>query len=1437
MQNKHGVELEQSVEKYFEVEENKAILQQSVKVKTHKEEFVKENESLEVLVPVIQNIKPEEVKVLLNGVELSQDLYTYDNENNLVSININKDLGLTNWGNNSEETYKLIYKYPEILIEENVENFEEVNSEETNPEEENPGENVELTSRVTVKFEDEEQSSENTINATISRTGENVSVEGVITNEIYKGYMETGYSDTLYNEAYRIEISDLTNVEKLEITNEKEVFTTIEQSEDNIQKIESDALNSTYFKRIWVSKDEITRMLGEEGKIIIKDANDNILKEISVQDEADENGTISFEYPDDTTSLLKVETTTPVAIGNLGINIEKGIRKNTGYTLEQIRSFNYLEETIKVNNSNKTLQMAMRNTELSSKLEISKKTLSTLEENTDVEIKATLINNKLSNRLYTNPSIRIVLPEQVENIIITEANLLYDDELSIAGYSANGREIIVNLQGNQTKYNQEAIEGATIVLKANISLNKTATNSSEKIEMQVTSNNETSTASGDVEVYSPKEVITVNNINELGIETVGEEETVSRDVRGGARQITLRGEVINNNQGKIQNVKILGNMPVDKEVTQNERTIVNNLGITLNGGISVEGREAKIYYTSNSSATDDLENAQNGWQENPSNLNEMTKYLVVVPEMEKAETLGINYTATIPENAEYNKQAYTDYTVIYTPEQTGVENTADATDIELNTGRGPVLEGTLTATVGGENIENGSSVKKGEVIRYKIDVTNTGTEEATNITVRANIPEGAVYVQPLDDYIYNDSTDYYQEIEKETQEDTFDRILPGETKTIEYEVRVNTDTVSGSTLTTKADITYNDALSETEEFTNVVEEAKLRVTYKRVSDLENILQPLYPVRYLVVVENISDETQEDVIIELKSDELLSVDGASILYNDGITDLEELGNEINIGTINPGEEKCLRVNASIKNFSDIERNMINSAIAKDSENVSYRSNIYTDVIYGYDIDFSFTSENENEYIKTDDKVHFDLDITNNSAIDTNISTTTINIPTVFTVEKAQCNGEDITVFDDNSIVLSEFLVAGQTLSVDIDVVVNYSDARYEDEEVITSAILEMGGEIFGQKEIKHIIESEGNLRPPVNPDGPNNPDDPNNPSNPNNPEETGYRISGRAWIDANKDGELQDEEQGMSGVRVTVLDVNTNELVTNSNGNIKVETTDSNGEYTLTGLPEGTYIVLFEYDTNAYSLTTYKKQGVSDGRNSDVVSKSIDIGSGEKTYGVTDNITITDGSIANIDIGLMVAATFDLRLDKTITRIVEQNSRGTNVYTYNNESLARVDVNWRTIQGATLVIEYTIRITNVGELQGYVRNIADYIPEGFEFSTELNKDWYEQGGVLYNQSLTNSSIAPGDYAEVTLTLTKPLSENTVGTVYTNSAEIVETYNERETADATPNDNRDNADFILSISTGRAVTYIGLTIAVVAVLAVGIYFIKKKVLDKK
>ena len=1433
------VELEQAVEKYFSAGKTGAILQQVIKTKLNKDEFVKENESLEVLAPEIQGVKPEEVNILLNGKVLDKNIYSYDSNTGKVLVNLNKDIGLENFGN-KEETYKLIYKYNEIEVKE---------------------EKITLNSKISLKLENEEEiSNENKIDVDISNVSNNVSIDGVITKEIYKGYMYEGaLNETTYNEAYKVEVSDLSNVEKIEITNEKEAFTRYDAVGEEQVKREYGVNNSNYYKKIWFSKDEMLKLLGEDGKIILKDENDVVLTELTKDSQVDENGNIIIEFPNDARTKLKIETTKLLSLGTLGINVEKALKGNTGYSKQDLQSFSYLEETIKANENTKLMQMALLDTNLETKLEIAKETLSTMEENKDVEIKATLVNNKNSNELFTNPSVRIILPVQVQNVTITEVNLLYEDELTILNYSANGREILVNLEGTQTKYNKQAIEGATIVLKANITLDKTATNSNEQVIITTSSNGKTVETSRNIAVFSPKEVITVNNIEELGVATTGDEEETAVDVRGKAQDITVNAQVINNNTGKISDIKVLGNMPVDKETKKEDRTITNNLGINITEGITTSKEDAKIYYTKNSSATNDLQNTSNGWQESPESLEGMTKYLVVVPEMEKAERLNISYKANIPENTEYNKQAYEDYSVTYKSETTGVENNADATKVQLNTGRGPVIEAKTTATVGTDTLKDGDKVKVGEVIKYKIDVTNSGTEDASNVTVNASIPEGTVFVQPRDNFEYDYVVtgnevpgeenpiqpnkkyvpDYYEEVEKASQDFTIEKLAMGETKTLEYEVRVKTDTVEGTSILQTSKINYNEASTNEAAPTLGVEKANLRISIKRSSDGRNMLQPGLGVRYNIVVENISDEVQENIIIIPNMDKLAQITTGLIIEErtETITRVDEITEEINIGTINPGEVKVLQLGGIIGDLEEREVTISNSTTVKDSYNNIYRSNIFTDPVYGNILDLTFKSNKENAYIKTDDVITFEANAVNNGISDIILAETLINIPTELTITKVELNGEEQEV-NGNYITASSPLNAGESLNIKIETIVNDMTAIGDDKEIIATAILQANGTVYEELEISNIIEKQGEGTD-VDPDDPNNPDNPNNPNDPNNPggsDETGYRISGKAWIDANKDGELQDDEQGMAGVRVTLLDVNTNELVTNSNGNIKVVTTGSDGRYTLTGLQEGTYIVLFEYDTNAYSLTTYKKAGVSDGRNSDVVSKSIDIGSGEKIYGVTDNITISDGSIANIDIGLMVAAKFDLRLDKYITRVVEQNSKGTNVYTYDNEDLARVDIDWKTINGATLVIEYTIRISNVGELQGYVRNIADYIPEGFEFNAELNKDWYEQGGVLYNQSLTNSSIAPGDYTEVTLTLTKPLSENTVGTIYSNSAEILETYNERETDDVTPNNNKDNADLILSISTGRAVTYIGLTIAVVAILAIGIILIKKKVLDK-
>ena len=76
----------------------------------------------------------------------------------------------------------------------------------------------------------------------------------------------------------------------------------------------------------------------------------------------------------------------------------------------------------------------------------------------------------------------------------------------------------------------------------------------------------------------------------------------------------------------------------------------------------------------------------------------------------------------------------------------------------------------------------------------------------------------------------------------------------------------------------------------------------------------------------------------------------------------------------------------------------------------------------------------------------------------------------------------------------------------------------------------------------------------------------------------------YSISGKAWIDANKNGKFDSEEKRMPTVKV--------QLYKNSSM-IKAVTTDGNGEYKFTDLEAGNYIITFVYNSEKYTVTTYK----------------------------------------------------------------------------------------------------------------------------------------------------------------------------------------------------------------------------------------------------
>lgn len=282
------------------------------------------------------------------------------------------------------------------------------------------------------------------------------------------------------------------------------------------------------------------------------------------------------------------------------------------------------------------------------------------------------------------------------------------------------------------------------------------------------------------------------------------------------------------------------------------------------------------------------------------------------------------------------------------------------------------------------------------------------------------------------------------------------------------------------------------------------------------------------------------------------------------------------------------------------------------------------------------------------------------------------------------------------------------------------------------------------------------------------------------------------------------------------------------------------TTNDNGEYSFTDLKPGKYIVVFSYDSVVYTLTKYQSTGTDLLTSSDAIEKDIALNGKKQLAGVSDIIDLQK-SISNVDIGLVERSKFDLNLDKTVTKVTVQNGEGTKVHEYNNTSLAQVPIKGSELKNSTIVVEYTIKITNEGNLSGYAKNIVDYKPKEFTFNSNLNPNWFAgNDGYLYSKALADNIINPGETKELKLLLTKKLTENSTGIV-NNNAEIKESNNERGIKDRdsiegnnlASEDDQDSADVLITIRTGGTIATISIAVIIIlAIVAVVIYVIKRR-----
>ena len=171
-----------------------------------------------------------------------------------------------------------------------------------------------------------------------------------------------------------------------------------------------------------------------------------------------------------------------------------------------------------------------------------------------------------------------------------------------------------------------------------------------------------------------------------------------------------------------------------------------------------------------------------------------------------------------------------------------------------------------------------------------------------------------------------------------------------------------------------------------------------------------------------------------------------------------------------------------------------------------------------------------------------------------------------------------------------------------------------------------------------------------------------------------------------------------------------------------------------------------------------------------------------------------------------------------------------------------EPPAKVELHRKKLDQVTVKFRYSIRITNEGDIEGYAKEITDYIPEGLRFIAEDNPGWkYEGNNEISTRLLENTLLRPGESAEVSVLLTWINGKDNIG-LKTNIAEISEDYNDKHVPDrdSTPDnkkpgeDDIDDAPVILSISTGQERIYYVLGFTILLTIAGGIVLIKKYVL---
>ncbi len=1280
--------------------------------------------------------------------------------------------------------------------------------------------------------------------------------------KIYANYnSETPLYETTFTNHITVNILTSDVLQQIKLDCSKNVYKDANGVELEAQGIECKEIKFTY--------SDITSLLSDGGEIVITNAANEtlyILNKDAISKEEDctinlngANGVYIYANNISKNGTLNFELTNAIKKCNYAKPIFKSIAQIESRVSAEVKYSN-IEERIAL----QTIAVAkdFEESKTSATLSTNRDSLSTLRSNDNVELKIELNNDKENSDLYINPSFEVVFPKYVTGVTIESINLLNECGLRVGDFETytenNLVKMRIELTGTQTMFSENtSTNGTNIIVNADIQVDEYAPARQDQIKLYycnegvATYQAQTkwtikknipngilkSTNGFDAETIkyqAPTGLIAINGIvnydgNLSEVRSVKQGDVTKEiPINASSRIATMELLALNNTENVCSDIVLIGRTAFkgNTDVISDE-----DLGTTTDTKVIDKikedvqnGNTAKIYYSTNPTANRDLEDSSNGWTTEIQDLSTIRSYMIVVEgDVEAGSVLRYTYDFEIPENLPYEAKLTGSFGAYYnnSSDVAVVYESSSADHVSLSTEKGPKIEAKLSVDIG-----DGTEVGECRYIMYTLEVENTGSVTAENVKINFDRPENTLICRLASDmgvgnnmYIETDTTVGFTW--------NVPQISVGETK--KYTIVVKTNNILGDIekayVIAKAQINATNLgiTIESNEIRNKIVESKFDIIVN--SSISSPVDVGMKIRYNATIQNITKETLKNVRVEWKVPTTVELIDSEFNNGWSYDPNTRIATKF-IDEINSNQAKNVPIAVEIVSGS-LDTVSNNLTVYTEDGTVENSSDI--DLLYrGVGIDATQSCSVEGSVLERD-TVEFFIKIKNSGNGDGRKVTIYDEIsPNLEKTSARVLETNDTVNINENIIDYTTILKIGEEITLRIvgtatdlngenKSIINRATISYNKDDKIETNEIKIDIKENTQKEEVPAQNNHYSNTPGIS-DNTNN--DLNNLEKPNtthdNKVEKGNRsISGNVWLDKDRNGRRDNNETALASIPVHLY---------KGDSMIKSTSTNKSGTYNFKSLAEGDYYIVFEYDTNKYAVTEYQKANIEPELN----SKAVETTPGNAT---TSTITIGNENISNINLGLQEKNKFDLTIEKVITKATVITDKKQEETKFDDKVLGKVEIKASELKKSKVDLEYKINVINSGDASGKATTIIDIIPEGMKFEESRNEGWIlGSDGILYNNSLRDVNIAPGEKKELKLVLTKDMTEENTGAV-SNKTQILATETSSELLEVTDN-NVATQEMLILIKTGGSIQYI-LIVFLATVFIVGIYYNKSKI----